>query len=510
MISFPITLNAFILLTSISLNIAAQKKDDDIIKITGRIRHLNNNKIYSKAVALLNKSDWFTNSGTDTIIQSKIDSNGNFHFNLPNLNKPYKINIVIKNYENHEAWQCLFYTEPKDNIALDISQSDKGESTAFYGKGAEKYKLAYDIDRQFNNGYFPELRLIKIEEQVKDSIDLDSKMDKLHILLEKYNIKKAILIKNSNVNLDIKKIINYEYGAYARGLNFEWTFRSQDLYYKNKTYRNQIAKNYLLHNQEFFEKPEDIAKFCPFYIAELADRDIFELMIMNSSEKIEIKQLYDIVKTKYSGVVRDRVLGYVLTHRSITWKTNLYSLSLIDSLLKDASKIVALPYVKKAFVLKMEQLSKINNSKVIEGRFEGIDGKTFNIRSLSGKVFLIDIWFNGCSGCISAHKDLEKYIYPKFKDNKNFVVLSINIDREKQRWTSGIESKLYTSNDHINVTTSNWLDHPFLKYYNVKGAPWFMVVDSKGKIVYQPNGATVSEMSRKISEALNQSEVSSL
>jgi len=436
-----------------------------------------------------------------------IDNKGNFNFDLPDLNKPYRIYIVL--FSGDQKTRLInesYFANSKDNVIIHIQLSKTEADTliSFTGIGAEKYNLVQKIEKQFWRDYYSELELI---ENNKDSSEISLFSSQLSSLLSKYKIKKSHLINTSGVNSEMGSIINMEYGRY----NNEWVFRAETAlkYYPN--FRQQIVRNYFKYSGLFFDKPNKLSLFCPFYQDNLLLKDLLELMMQNHTTKVNIKSFYKKIKTaNYFDDLRDKLIAGALLGKTSQNHFESFTFKTMDSLLQDGIRIVRTPYLKKKLIEKSKAINKFESQKIIESEFVGLDGKKFQLSSLKGKVFLIDTWFNGCFGCALFHEEFEKEVYSKFKDNKDFVMLSVNIDKKKEMWIKGISSKKYTSEDYINVTTGNWLDHPFLKYYNVKGSPWMMLVDADGNICYQPVTASSEEILTQINNALTKKKANEL
>ena len=100
--------------------------------------------------------------------------------------------------------------------------------------------------------------------------------------------------------------------------------------------------------------------------------------------------------------------------------------------------------------------------------------------------FIIDLWGIGCEGCAQFHKMFEKDIWPTVKDVSDFKVVSVNIDKTKDRWLKGIGSNHYTSMDYINLYTGENVgtqNHDFTKFYNVNAVPFLVLVGKDGRII---------------------------
>jgi len=502
MCNYITNIKSLIILLLISNGLFAAKNSEQKIQFQGKVTSSETTESFSKLIIRYSINDQFIPSGYQHL-DTKIDSNGVFEFSLPDLDKPFRIVLVIYSTDKtKKLWSKIYYLEPNDHINIRIALGKQTDTTTFLGKGAEKYKLIEELENQFWNSYSQELKSLRTGSgMVTDSIELNSKMANLADLIIKYQTKKEELIKISNLSTDMKKILNYDYARYFD----DWRFRISLFYAANPTYRKQIIKNYMKYKDTFFSKPDEISSVCSFYLSGLLFKNMLELQMNDKASRISLKDYYNTLKIGYSNTVRDKLIGNFVFSTIVAENFEPYPVTLRDSIYSDASKLVKLPYIKEAIDNRILELSKVApNMKVIESEFTAFDGKKITLSSLKGKILLIDVWFNGCFGCASFHQAFEKDIFPQLKDNKNFNVLSINLDKDPTRWEQGIESKLYTSEKYINVTTGDWFNHPFMKYYNVKGAPYLMLIDGEGKIIYQPkNGTSTQELRKKIFEALN-------
>lgn len=487
-----------------SNSLVAQEAQNDSLRFFGQVTDAEKKAISGTLLVSYKKSDGIQDP--DFYIQQNvvINSTGNFKFNLPDLKKPYKINIFLRSQLKETLVSKFFYVESGDQININVVRNPSGSLIDFNGKGAKKYTLASKLQDQFDREYRPKMNLLiknwlmgKIA--IKDSTEINLIMSRIAGVLRELKLSKSELIVKYNLGAEMGSIINHEFGPY----NDYWVFLTKQMCATNPEYAKQIGQYYLQHRNEFFKAPDDPAKFCPNYLVSLSDKKILELMIDTESDKVQLRSLYDALKAEYSGDIRDRVLTHILTFWSIDLSTKPYNPSLKDSLLKDALSIVSFSYAKKALNNNIELISRTNTVKVKEAEFIGLDGKKVNLNSLRGKVLLIDTWFTGCAGCMQFHKFFEEEIHTKIKSNKDFVLLSLNMDETKEGWLSGISSKRYTSEESLNVWTGNFTDHPFLKYYRMQRGPALMLIDIDGTILYQPIGYKKEELIAKIQAALS-------
>lgn len=103
-------------------------------------------------------------------------------------------------------------------------------------------------------------------------------------------------------------------------------------------------------------------------------------------------------------------------------------------------------------------------------------GNFISLKSLKGKVVLIDFWFSGCGACRLENKNYQA-IYQKFH-NKGFEILSVSRDKYKNSWIKAMQADKITWKsvwDADSKVTTNM--------YFVTAFPTTYLVNSKGIII---------------------------
>ncbi|HZF62947.1 MAG TPA: TlpA disulfide reductase family protein [Chitinophagaceae bacterium] len=105
-------------------------------------------------------------------------------------------------------------------------------------------------------------------------------------------------------------------------------------------------------------------------------------------------------------------------------------------------------------------------------------GKPVSLSSFRGKYVLVDFWASWCRPCRMENPNVVK-AFNKF-NNKNFTVLGISLDREKDPWIKAIEKDglVWTQ-----VSDLKFWENEVAQLYRVQGIPQNFLVDPNGKIV---------------------------
>ena len=122
------------------------------------------------------------------------------------------------------------------------------------------------------------------------------------------------------------------------------------------------------------------------------------------------------------------------------------------------------------------------NKKATDFRLETLDGETYSLSAMAGKVVLLDISASWCGYCIGIMPEV-KLAYKHFSKNDDVVVLGINdgetpqkarkfLDEHQQPWPV-----LLDRNQQLR------------KAYQIKGIPSFIVIDKAGNWQYSFSGS---------------------
>lgn len=441
--------------------------------------------------------NWWISVDNFTLVS--IDNNDAFKFQLPDMKKPFKISFVIHRADGSSYLFCSYYAESGDDIHIEFIKRGAGDSIFFTGKGAEKYNLAMKMDQEKTNFHKEWLRFGGELASTKDPNKLPILIAQAVDLVSTYTASSTALINNTvGTTQEVKSIFKQEFANYY---SLHFLFTLNNIYGRNKDQQilSVVRKSFNEFKGLFNTNPNQESILCPEYMWHLSQWEQFNLHINGVSNGVELSQLYHVIKLKYTGEVRERILAYLLKK---PLSKLIYSNTTYDSLVNDAIQLFNIPFFKEQAI----QLTRLKKgATTFNGEFKDIDGKTVDIHSFKGKAVFIDVWFLGCGGCATFHKRFHQEIYPQFKNNKDFVYLSLNIDKKKENWIKGMNSGLYTADEYINLGTEGLvLDHPFIKYYNIKGGPSLLLIDKNGKIYGQPTAAlSNAEISRWIADAMN-------
>ncbi len=106
-----------------------------------------------------------------------------------------------------------------------------------------------------------------------------------------------------------------------------------------------------------------------------------------------------------------------------------------------------------------------------------VDGEEFTLKSLRGKVILLDFWATWCARCLAETPALKAAV-ERFKD-KPFVVVGVSLDDFREMVTGTIEQKGLPG---IQIWDESGRENPVGMLYNVQELPQWYVIDAEGII----------------------------
>ncbi len=122
-----------------------------------------------------------------------------------------------------------------------------------------------------------------------------------------------------------------------------------------------------------------------------------------------------------------------------------------------------------------------------------INGNEIKLSSLKGKYVLVDFWASWCLPCRKENPNVVQ-AYNKYK-NKNFIILGVSLDKEKEDWLNAIERDKLSWAQVSDLREWNSIA---VSTFNFTGIPFNILIDPDGKIIAQ--SLRGNDLDQKLSE----------
>lgn len=146
-------------------------------------------------------------------------------------------------------------------------------------------------------------------------------------------------------------------------------------------------------------------------------------------------------------------------------------LALLQELIKAPDQNVA--DAAKARLLKAQIIGK-----PLDLQFTAVDGTSLDLRTLRGKVVLVDFWASWCPDCL-REMPVVRQTYQKYKD-KGFTVIGISLDQDEQALSNFVAKKLIPWPQYFDG--KGWGNDLATKY-GVRAIPEMWLINQQGAVV---------------------------
>ncbi|GAC1416885.1 MAG: TlpA disulfide reductase family protein [Flavisolibacter sp.] len=121
---------------------------------------------------------------------------------------------------------------------------------------------------------------------------------------------------------------------------------------------------------------------------------------------------------------------------------------------------------------------KLQPHKAPDFTLPDTSGHNISLSSFKGQFVLVDFWASWCEPCRGENPNVVK-AYNQFK-NRNFTILSVSLDKEKNAWLKAINDDGLTWN---HVSDLKFWNSAAAGLFNVSSIPSNFLIDPKGNII---------------------------
>jgi len=267
--------------------------------------------------------------------------------------------------------------------------------------------------------------------------------------------------------------------------------------YKTYTIEGSVASLYLHNFLNQYDSTFSLLKDAFVQVDSLSKKDSSNQLKIAISEKTKQMAAVNALIRENIKNTQSPTLGCYLT--SIAFRT--MELTEIKSLtdgmgkkFKDNESIGKLIKMVDAQVNANPKLALLNNPAP-DFIVKDTAGKDISLSSFKGKYLLLDFWASWCKPCREENPNVVA-AYNEFKD-KNFTILSISLDDDKESWKAAINADGLVWNHGSELM--KW-ESPIVKKYKFEGIPFNVLIDPAGKVI--ATELTGDALRKKLTEVL--------
>ncbi len=181
-----------------------------------------------------------------------------------------------------------------------------------------------------------------------------------------------------------------------------------------------------------------------------------------------------IIKNIKSSVIREGVQQELLRYVAIDYKNVKPLFASIKRICTDEEFIETCTEKYEGF----QHLLKGNPSPKFA--YQDVNGKMVKLDDLKGKYVYIDVWATWCSPCLGEIPHLKKLEADYHDKNIAFVSISVDSKNAYDKWKKMVADKELKG--YQLFADKSW-DSDFVKGYQIRGIPTFILIDPAGNIV---------------------------
>jgi thiol-disulfide isomerase/thioredoxin len=387
-------------------------------------------------------------------------SNHSFHFEIP-LKKDIQYVDVRLDPRNGNKNLYSYLVRPHDAIKIGYT----GEEYSFKGMGSSVWNVKYRLS-QIERSYENTNRWAAV------TIDSNCKIidNTIHSQLS-YLRKNRLLVEDK---------IFYILQADLIGIGEIRKYSNIAFYYLNKKDSSRLILRILSRYKDVVFKKSSLTSkqevgLSNYYAIGIISKYTTDSCILCNKPN-NTRTAYSFFKNHYTGILRERILTYLLFVRN-------NSPDNIGSYVNDALNLVNTKDFRT--VLYWLKTNRINGTLAFNFNLPDVNDKTIHLSDFRDKVVVLDFWFTGCGGCralLPKLAGIEDYFI-----NQPVVFISICIDQSKMQWLSSLKEGKYTSGRSLNLYTGgNGNKDPIVLHYNINRYPTLILINKNGRLMNNP------------------------
>ncbi len=239
------------------------------------------------------------------------------------------------------------------------------------------------------------------------------------------------------------------------------------------------------------ESRMEMSKLYPAY--QKAKNDKNQAEVERLEKELTVKSdAFDAVENKIQENNANNLLGLYFVVNKVYY----YDYEKLKGILDKVGVDVQKSEVFKNLAARLQKMDKVRvGAMAPDFTLPTPEGKMVSLSQFRGKVLVVDCWASWCGPCRAESPNMVA-LYNANKD-KNFTILGISLDRDKDKWVKAIADDKLAWN---HVSDLKFWQSMICDLYVISAIPETILIDKDGKIVAR--GLRGEELKAKVAELL--------
>lgn len=189
-----------------------------------------------------------------------------------------------------------------------------------------------------------------------------------------------------------------------------------------------------------------------------------------------VKKELDMLRTSYLGANNNILSAALVLQELEQMDAPLNACKELYAQLGEGAKASSCGEIVNQRIQRLEKISR--GSKAPDFTLPTLDGKTFTLSAMQGKVKIVDFWASWCGPC-RLNNPVLRQLYADFH-SKGLEIVNVSLDEKRDRWVEAVKQDKLVWTQVSSL--KGWKD-PVTQLYSITAIPAIFVLDADNNII---------------------------